>query len=316
MSKGCWQLKTWYGDIVHSATFWESWITIVCILLLGEIVGLYLYCRKRDISYEKVNLETSASNEGVEEEGVSPLQIDDEDEDDTRTSENSDGDDAAFSLFNQKQTLNNHCHVTPCCRYFTILTSRRSLYILRILLIMVLNLLLLFTLSFATISLMEIEASPHFTEGMQKLTPACSDPTLVCPAGNEDIERESAKWPPSKNDATRVSTTASSNTTNNLDAAKMQPFSYIIASDSQLYWFNGEFAEMGQHAIPSACSPSDSCGRCTGKHGLATNQRLKKAWESLMMGNVNTQNATSGSDLPIPNTLIMNGKLYVFMIYV
>ena len=96
----------------------------------------------------------------------------------------------------------------------------------------------------------------------------------------------------------------------------MQPFSYIIASDSQLYWFNGEFAEMGQHAIPSACSPSDSCGSCTGKHGLATNQRLKKAWESLMMGNVNTQNATSGSDLPIPNTLIMNGKLYVSLFYV
>jgi hypothetical protein len=105
------------------------------------------------------------------------------------------------------------------------------------------------------------------------------------------------------------------------DCGLMEPFAYIIASDAQLYWFNGEFPEMGQKPIPSSCSLSDSCGRCTAKHGLNTNLRLKKAWEGLILGTttgMRRTNATNISasrvdndDLPIPNTLVMNGeKIY------
>ena len=43
---------------------------------------------------------------------------------------------------------------------------------------------------------MEINASPYFTEATEKLTPACSDPSLVCPAGNVDIDGKSAMWSP------------------------------------------------------------------------------------------------------------------------
>jgi len=147
---------------------------------------------------------------------------------------------------------------------------------------------------------MEINSSPRFKEGMEKLTPACSDPTLVCPAGNDDIDEQSTRWPPPIK------------TPDNDDA--MQPFSYIIASDAQLYWFNGEFAEMGRESIPPSCSPSDSCGRCTGKQGLKTNRNLKNAWEHMMMGKTDglLSNSPSTGDLPIPKTLVMNGDLTAY----
>ena len=184
---------------------------------------------------------------------------------------------------------------------------------------------------------------------METLTPACSDPNLACPAGNENIEREFIPWKPDRAEGTEVATEGmKSSDSSSIDAStsitidpadnkkpSMHPFSYLIASDSQLYWFNGEFAEMGTKNIPPACSPTDSCGRCTGKHGYSTNLRLRKAWESLMTGKTDgmdyrtlvrhnfasTGNSSVGRDvgiqaavrggwdenLPVPNTLIMNG---------
>lgn len=91
----------------------------------------------------------------------------------------------------------------------------------------------------------------------------------------------------------------------------MSPFSYIIASDAQLNWFNGEFSQMGMQNLPPACSPTDSCWSCTKKHGRETNLRLRRGWESLMSGQVDgmeLRNESVGS-WPIPDSLIMNGEM-------
>ena len=286
------QLTTWSEEFVKSTIFWESWITTASLLLAAEITALVMFCKKRrTLQYEQVvGLEESPSttnhdsNDGVDSvtDGISSLQIDDVEDDEV---------DNTRLSFNQQQQSAVHMNSTTRCKYCTILTSKRAIHILQIVLVLILNILLLFTITFSSISLMEIKASPYFTESMEKLTPACSDPSLVCPAGNVDIDRDYGK--------VNKATTRSSTST--------KPFSYIIASDAQLYWFNGEFATMGDKSIPPACSPSDSCWRCTGKHGLYTNQRMKNAWESIMIGNA----TNNSSDLPIPSTLIMNGKLIV-----
>ena len=295
------RLETWSGDVVKSATFWESNIIISSLVLLVELAALLFFCKRgRILKYEQVGgTEVTTSADGIIDEDISSFQIDEEveNEDDPR-------------LFTQQYTHQTTYMRTLRCKYLTIFTSRRAFYIMRILLVITFNLLLVFTISFAAISLMEIKASPHFTEGMQKLTPACSDPSLVCPAGNVDIEKESSHWPPpEKNSIHEVGNETIRES--KMDSI-MQPFSYIIASDAQLYWFNGEFAEMGEKSIPSACFPSDSCGRCTAKHGLSTNQRLKRAWESLISGETDGMNTTNDSDVPIPKTLIMNGKTFYF----
>jgi len=348
------RLKTWSGAVVRSAAFWESWIVLVSLIYVGEIMALFFFYKRGKLRYVQVGLGSFHEvDEGVgdDDEGdVSSFQIDREDDDGReRNNDVSNGNEnprddgperssflTRFSFIQQRTIHSNH--VSPRCKYCTPLASsmckdpkrlQRSLYILRILLIVMLNLLLAFTISFSALSLMEINGNPHFKEGMQKLTPACSDPTLVCPAGNNDIDRHSTQWPPlesahGRKDATESSTGeitklfSNATKTSDINSAPetssdhdvMQPFSYVIASDAQLYWFNGEFAEMGQKPIPSSCSPSDSCGRCTGKHGLNTNRRLQKAWENLMMGKTNGVNASG--DLPIPNTLVMNGDLTAY----
>jgi len=306
------QLTTWSEEFVKSTIFWKSWITLSSLVLAAEITALVMFCKKRRILYEQVvELEEISTithhdgNDGVDSvtDGISSLQIDDEEDDDN---------DVRLP-FNQQQQTAVHMNSTTRCKYCTILTSKRSIHIIQLLLALILNVLLLFTITFSSISLMEIKASPYFTEGMEKLTPACSDPSLVCPAGNVDIDRKSIQWPPMEGniyDVNTATTRASTSTTNSSEHQDMKPFSYIIASDAQLYWFNGEFAAMGDQPIPPACSSSDSCWRCTGKHGLYTNQRMKNAWESMMIGK--TMNATNSSrNLPIPSTLIMNGKLIV-----
>jgi len=167
------------------------------------------------------------------------------------------------------------------------------------------NGLLAAAVTFSALSLIEIKAHPHYSERMQKLTPACSDPAMVCPSGNRDIDKQSAQWPPLESAPGRKD---DSTQTLQATTGTMQPFSYVIASDAQLYWFNGEFAEMGRKPMPSSCTPSDSCGRCTGNHGMNANRRLQKAWKSLMTGETDGINA-SNADLSIPQTLVMNGEL-------
>jgi hypothetical protein len=133
---------------------------------------------------------------------------------------------------------------------------------------------------------MEIQLNSHFTEGMEHLTPACADPRRACPAGNADVNEPLPAAP-----------------------ATMAQFSYVAASDAQLYWFNGEFAAMGNRSLPDACAAADSCGRCTGKHGERTNRRVKGAWETLLMGR---STGLTAENLTRPQTLIMNGDLTAY----
>lgn len=306
------RLKTWTGEVVKSSAFWEGWIALASVILVGEIAGLAYFCRRGKMRYEKVDLEASthsgARNGAVDDENageISSLQIDD-DEAGRRNPEDAEcGDDQSFlsrfSLIRSSSVLDSK-YVTPRCKYCSPLTSRRALCILRILLALALNVMLVFTISFSAISLVEIKSNVHYSERMQRLTPACSDPALVCKAGNEDIDRMSARWASSPNATATGAAAATSIDRNSAATESMEPFSYVIASDAQLYWFNGEFADMGRKPVPPACSPSDSCGRCTGRHGLRTNLRLKKAWESQMTGN-------GTNNFPVPSTLVMNGEL-------
>ena len=325
-------LKTWSGDVVKSAVFWETWIVLASLIYVGEIVALVYLCRrgKFRLRYERIGLRSSqgAVDGDADDDNTSQrssLQIEEiNSEGEILSAENQNESSSFFRRLSYKRPTVTDGHVvTPRCKYCTPITSalcknprrtQQMIHILKILLLIALNLLLAFTITFSSISLMEIRRNPHFKESMQKLTPACADPALVCPAGNNDIDRKSSSWPTNEeNDATRISSekslsdTDTTQQTNNEQS--MKPFSYLMASDAQLYWFNGEFPEMGKEPLPTACSQSDSCGRCTGKHGLSTNRRLQKAWEGLMSGNTTGMNASAVGDLPIPNTLIMNGKL-------
>ncbi|KAL9184644.1 hypothetical protein ACHAXT_012614 [Thalassiosira profunda] len=320
------RLKTRAGEAVKSAAFWEGWIAVASLILVAELALFYFYRRRRRkvARYDQVGSDSEGmegDNNSHEEGQLTSLYIDGEEiggeeyGGERMESENE-------LTYGQLSFLQQWADVTPRCKYCAPLASmficrantQQWIYVARMLLLLVLNLLLAFTVSFSSISLMEIHGNPHFKEGMERLTPACSDPSLVCPAGNRDIERGSSRWLPVEGGhgmPTRTEKSSAEPNAGTETTAAMRPFSYIMASDAQLYWFNGEFAEMGAQAIPSSCSPSDSCGRCTGKHGLSTNTRLKKAWESLMTGKTHGLNATD-DDLPVPNTLIMNGDLTAY----
>jgi len=328
------QLTTWSSEAIKSATFWQGWIVIITLIFSGEILIILVWMiRKRRIvaRYAQVGVledqEDAVGVVGIVGVGAAPVRIVEE------------------SWRDNHRVQPEWMPTTTRCKYCAPCSFRRRLstqYIIRTLLLLLCNLLLTITLSFVSLSLMELRSNPHFTERMQVLTPACSDPTLVCPAGNDDIDRPSVmhssrhlkdgfrRMEKETGDATLTTIAAttvhatSSTSPNHQNQHDMEPFSYIIASDAQLYWFNGEFSEMGEKPIPSSCSPSDSCGRCTAKHGLNTNLRLKNAWEGLMLGRTDgmrkrRQNATisstsriDGDHLPIPNTLIMNGDLTAY----
>ena len=269
-------LKTWSGDVVKSAAFWES---LIVLTLVGEIAALFFFGRRDKLSRnDRKGLETGR------ESGLDVQEFD------NRIIHFVPVRWSLLPSISFNQGSLNSKNASPRFKYCTPLAPRRSLCILRILCMVILIGLLAVTLSFLAVSLIEIKAHPQYSERMQQLTPACSDPVMVCPTGNRDIAKQSAQWPPSEGTGT------------------MQPFSYIIASDAQLFWFNGEFAEMGRKTMPPSCRPSDSCGKCTGNHGTTTNLRLRKAWESLMTGKTDGMNA-SHANLPIPNTLVMNGEL-------
>ena len=324
------QLSTWSSSAIKSATFYQGWIILIVMILSGEIVAMLMrIVRKRRMvsRYARVGVLDGEDQEdtlGVvgivrrESGHISSLRLDNDSWRD-----------------NQGRVQHQLSMTTPRCKICAPCSFRRRIstkYIFQTLLLLLLNLLLIITLSFVSISLMELRSNPHFTESMQLMTPACADPNLVCPSANRDIDRPSVEhWSRHLKSDNRIAqeetTGATVKATNNMspkyqyNRGLMEPFAYIIASDAQLFWFNGEFPEMGQKPIPSSCSLSDSCGRCTAKHGLNTNLRLKTAWEGLILGTttgMRRTNATTSSasrvdsdDLPIPNTLVMNGeKIY------
>jgi len=145
-------------------------------------------------------------------------------------------------------------------------------------LIVVLNLVTLFLIFVSTVSLLELQSGVDLPFALQKMTPACVDTESLCPGGHSPINRESV-YPIEES------------------------FSYIIGSDAQLDWYDGESASIGSRAYPPPCSSSDSCHSCTKKVGTYTNQQMKKSFEKLINGSATDINQ------PVPKTLIMNGDL-------
>lgn len=271
------KLKIWPGEIVKARWFWELWIILSSLIFVAEVGVLARLSRRRRngrfrSSYEVLR---TGSSLAIREEQ-------------SEFSEREDGV-QALDIADRRESENMSDLKNPVLRtlswMMSILLRKCSL---RIVAGIALNLWLIFSISFASISLMEINHNPHFRESMEQLTPACSDPSLVCKRGNADIDKSFEK-----------------------PDSGMDPFSYVVASDAQLYWFNGEFAQLGQSEIPPACSPSDSCSRCTAKHGRETNLRLRSAWESMMSGN-RTGLPETVESLPTPHTLVMNGDLTAY----
>lgn len=294
------ELSTWDGELVQSALFWECWIAVCLGVLLVQLIVGGLYWKKRRRRYRMIRSSTgdvSSDSAGIvepeekEEIGFHSLQLSE--------SVNDVLDNLSLSSIDRFGVVQESEHLTPRCKLCTPMAAKlcntassrkKWKAAIRTLLILGLNILMAFSIAFSSISLMEINNSPYFQENMRQWTPACSNPDLVCPNGNVDIKNESTKP--------------------NRDAAG--PFSYLIASDAQLNWFNGEFAQMGLQNLPPACTPTDSCWSCTRKHGQETNLRLKRGWESLMSGNDVGMGTFSG--LPVPDTLVMNGKSLDFII--
>lgn len=286
------KLSTWDRELVQSALFWKCWIVICSSVVLFQIMAGVWYWKRRKRRYQVIRASTgdlAFDTEQEEELAFHSLQL----------SESVNVIPPALRDVIRLPPRDQHQpteHLTPRCKLCSTIANtlcsnssarNKWMAVLRFLLVLTLNTLLVFTVAFSSISLMEINNNPLFKDSMRRWTPACSNPDLVCEAANNDVNKESAS-----------------------PNGEMAPFSYLIASDAQLHWFNGEFAQMGLQNLPPACSPSDSCWSCTRKHGRETNLRLKRAWESLMIGEVDGMERRDGTvgSLPVPDTLIMNGK--------
>ncbi|KAL3778783.1 hypothetical protein HJC23_002689 [Cyclotella cryptica] len=318
------ELTTWDEELVKSAPFWECWIVISSLIYLAELILGVSYWKKRKISYEMITGAASNST-AIDSYRLNAERQDSEDSfHSLQLTESVNNTPPTFQDYSvllasiastERIHTTQHQHTTTRFKVCTPVTSklcntsaarRRWIMALRIVTLLLFNALLAFTVAFSSISLMEIHKSPFFKENMQQWTPACSNPDLVCEAGNRNIDRPSLPWNSTKDNDASYSQTS-----------REMPFSYIIASDAQLYWFNGEFAQMGEQNIPTACSPNDTCGRCTKKHGYDTNIRLKRGWEALLTGEVDGMERRrwwngTGERLPVPDTLIMNGDLTAY----
>ena len=281
------KLRTYSGDAVQSSFFWQSWI-ILCFSVI--VIQVVMLCTKRRIrNYDRLNAFNAESavmddlqfTESTETDRYDRLSIEIE-ESTNPTREDNSTQQRELPLQDENRR----------CKYCTPYLSHKAFRLLRVLSIVALNVLLGITIAFSTLSLMETKYHVELSDAMEKLTPECTNPYTVCKRGNQEIDKTSTFK--SSDDA--VSSESSTS---------IKPFSYIIASDAQLYWFNGEFAEMGEKSMPSSCTEKDSCGHCTAKHGYNTNLRVKNAWEILMTDG-------NSSQVPTPSTLIMNGDLTAY----
>jgi hypothetical protein len=315
------EIRTYSGDAVQSSIFWESWIILCSLIIVTQIATLYMRYKKRKSRYDRLN---ASNTESVVMNGIDDLQLDDEtctetDRYDRLMSSN------GTTLLTEQESMEIEDsrtdnptgidnpiteRVLPSaddnrrCKYCAPYLSHRALGLLRVLSIVALNILLVITIAFSSLSLMETKFHVQLSESMEKLTPECTNPYFACEKGNQEIDKPSTYKSPIEKSFVRSESTSS-----------MKPFSYIIASDAQLHWFNGEFAEMGEKNIPSSCTEKDSCGKCTAKHGYNTNLRMKRAWEMLMTGKTDgmvIQEDNNSSIMPIPNTLVMNGDLTAY----
>jgi hypothetical protein len=147
-------------------------------------------------------------------------------------------------------------------------------------LLIFLNIMLLFIIFVCTLSLLEIQQGLDLPFSLKILTPACTDPGQTCPQGLQNIDRAS----------------------NDIPNDDLVAFSYMISSDSQLDWYDGESAFLGQQNYPTVCSESDSCESCTAKAAEYTNEQMKRSFEKLIRGEVEVEG-------PAPKGLVLNGDL-------
>jgi len=141
-------------------------------------------------------------------------------------------------------------------------------------------------LSIFSISLHEQQSTYDYTQSnLQLFTPSCVSPWKVCLQGNQAMDRESS------------SSFFHSNSLNTVT-----PFSYMIASDAQLNWYDGESPYTTNWPLPLSCHAYDTCNSCTNKVATYTNSQMKKAMERLI-------NSPNRSEWITPKTLVMNGDL-------
>lgn len=222
------KLRTYSGDAVQSPLFWQSWIILCSLIIAIQIATLFMKYKRRKLRYDRLN---SSNTESVMN-GIDDLQLDetiDTDRHDLLMPSNGN------ALLTEQESMEIEesitAHSTGRELPSTDDETRRSKYcgpyLLRVLSIVVLNILLLVTIALSTLSLMETKYHFELSDTMEKLTPECTNPYLVCEKGNEEIDR------PSTYKETVTSFVRSKST------ISIEPFSYIIASDSQLHWFNG-----------------------------------------------------------------------------
>jgi hypothetical protein len=164
-----------------------------------------------------------------------------------------------------------------CCNGSASFSIRQCFNVL----IILVDIFLLYIVFTGILVIVEIDQKLDLPTTLKMLTPTCSSTNLMCPSANIPIDKPS--------------TTRSNNTS--------QPFSYIIASDTQLNWYNGESAYIGSLNYPPPCHAKDSCGSCTQKFGEYTNEQIKKSIEKLI------NNSTYENNVPRPRTLVLNGDL-------
>jgi hypothetical protein len=168
-------------------------------------------------------------------------------------------------------------------------TPRQARRYCRAFMLLALNIGILVVLTISIASLIDVRGQRMMSAQAMRLTPKCYSQYSECRKANVDIDRPSREWRSANND----------------DSG---PFSYIVASDAQLDWFDGETPELGQLEIPRPCSTLDTCSACTAKVGRDTNLQMRLAMEKLINENYE---ATSRSR-PVPKALVLNGDLTAY----
>lgn len=266
-SGGAGQKLTSVGqDIVRSVSFWYVLLFVIIVLLAAQMFYFWFRRRKRGN-----NGPTQQGKEGDDSHDVI-----------TEATQNNHHGNSTDTVSNVKEALKEstiaRCSSSfqPCACW-----SKPCGAKLLTVLLVVFDVVILFIMLVSIISLLEVQQGIDLPFALKVLTPACADTESLCPQGHESIERTTLR-----------------NETN------INSFSYIIASDPQLDWYNGDSAYIGQMTYPPHCSSNDSCQSCTKKLAIHTNTQMKNSFERLIHESV-----TNGNSTPPPKTLVMNGDL-------
>lgn len=234
--------------------------------------------KKAEFNLNQDNEEESATSAGKEisDKGVNQSETERDPKQNEQGSESVPTD----SDSTKKQAFIKKCPILPArFKKFTIILG-----------LVILNLSLISFMFICSLSLLEIQQGVDLPFALKSLTPACADAEAMCAAGHVAIDRESTHFKDGQS---------------NENGGAVSAFSYLIASDSQLHWYDGESAYIGRLNYPPPCSSSDSCKDCTEKVGDYVNRQMKQSFENLLL----QKKADDSSDSPIPKTLIMNGDL-------